>query len=155
MCPEQKRRKMSVWRLCSRSQLHNIMMSWHGNTFHISGPLWGESIWKPVDSTHLCASNVWLSYLLYCLSKQVVEQTINLLMKQDTMTSYHVVCYEVCLQFYSALFCFTSVISLWGIYAIYLSIFFRVTSLALRQISLHENCWNIILITALVWPGII
>ena len=63
-------------------------------------------------------------------------------------------CYEICLHFHAALFCFENFISLWGIHAIYLSIFFRVTTLALSQTSLHDS-WNIILITAFVWPGII
>ena len=39
-------------RNCYMSYMIIMMTSWHGNTFHITGPLWGESIIHHVESHH-------------------------------------------------------------------------------------------------------
>ena len=56
----------------------------HGNTFPISGPLWGESIghrWIPL--TQASDEGLWCSY--YCGSQPAVEQTVDLSTMCDAM----------------------------------------------------------------------
>ena len=54
--------------LCFHYQPMSIMMSWHGNSSPIAGPLWWES-------TPIRASNVKLCWFLFSYPGQAVEQT--------------------------------------------------------------------------------
>ena len=54
-----------------------MMMSWHVNTLHITGPLWGESTsqqWSPSQR----ASNAELVCFLCCRPGKAVKQTVKL-----------------------------------------------------------------------------
>ena len=50
-------------------------MSWHGSTFHITGPLWGEST-NDQSIPITKGSNAELWWFLYCQHQQVVDQTL-------------------------------------------------------------------------------
>ena len=57
-------------------------MSWHGNTFHVTGPLWWES------TSHLWtkASNTGLEVLFNNNLNETIEQTVELSVIWDAMT---------------------------------------------------------------------
>ena len=60
------------------------MMSWHGNIFHITGPLWWESSSSLV---FFCTKGQWRGALMFSLliAEEAVEQTAKLLVIWDTM----------------------------------------------------------------------
>ena len=62
-----------------------MMTSWHGNDYHITVPLWGESTgdrWIPF----IKAGNVDLWWFLCCQPEQAFEQSVDLSMIWDAMT---------------------------------------------------------------------
>ena len=63
-----------------------MMTSWHGNVFHITGSLWGESIgqslWFPLTKSQWCEA---LIFPLMSASNQTPTQTVQRLVNWDAL----------------------------------------------------------------------